>query len=211
VGKILLTPDSVTANLSLVMLAKSVHPTPDARKEARPAQRLRRPPRVTVVKGDVFEAFARAALAETPRAIYLVSPWVDESAHGLWAVVRHARASGARVQLATRPPASPSHAAAVRLVRDLPRGEVVMNRRLHAKVYICETTRGACIAVVGSANLTRSSTRLIEIGLMTRGISRDRVIRDLVAAVRESTLKGEGRIANQHALRGGGGHHGDAS
>jgi phosphatidylserine/phosphatidylglycerophosphate/cardiolipin synthase-like enzyme len=142
-----------------------------------------RPPRVKLVVGDAFRVFARAAVAAKPRRIYLVSPWVDESVDGLAEVLGAARRAGSRVLLVTRTPASRAHAAAVAKVASLPRGEVAINARVHAKTYMFESEWGSCVAVVGSANLTHSPKSSSEIGLVVVGRQHDRIMRDLARVI----------------------------
>jgi phosphatidylserine/phosphatidylglycerophosphate/cardiolipin synthase-like enzyme len=145
---------------------------------------------VKLVVGDAFRVFARAVVAAKPRRIYLVSPWVDESVHGLVDVLDVARRAGSRVLLVTRTPSSPAHAAAVARVASLPRGEVVINARVHAKAYIFERRSGSCFAVVGSANLTQSPKALSEIGILVLGRDSDRIMRDLVGVVHKIAREG---------------------
>jgi len=154
-----------------------------------------------VVTEDVFGEFAKGALASHLRSLYLVTPWADDSARALPALVRRVRDTGARVVLVTRAQASAAHAAAIKSVRELPRGSVIVNDRLHAKLYICEARDGSGLAVVGSANMTLASTSMAEAAIMVRGRGRDPIIRDLVAAA-AALARGSRAIQSQSTAHG---------
>jgi hypothetical protein len=122
--------------------------------------------------GDVLEAFVTEVSRTRDRVcrLTLVSPWVTyvDDADVLGRLVARAVRDDASIALVTRPPSGSGHAEAIRRVSSLPRGRVVFNARLHAKVYICEQSRRRGFAVVGSANLTSASAGLDEAALLIR-------------------------------------------
>ena len=140
------------------------------------------PSRVGILRVDPFGAFAQAVARETPTRITIVSPWINDEHDRmvkLAALVRHAVRERAAIVLVTRPPVSEAHKRAVRLIESAPRSQVHFNRRLHAKLYVCECRARSGFAVIGSANGTGNSARLDEVAVLIRPVGGSMIISEL--------------------------------
>lgn len=126
---------------------------------------------VRLVRGDILLALAREIERTRPRRLTLFTPWLsgaDVRSTPLRRIIDHARANGTRVLLITRPATSAGHLAAITAVGGLPRSRVILNSRLHAKLFVCEDDRNGGFAMVGSANLTRGATNLDEFAVLVK-------------------------------------------
>jgi hypothetical protein len=141
---------------------------------------------VQVIRGDVLATFADAITRTRPplRRVMIVSPWVSEAAGGglLGLITRRVLADQAALILITRPYSNEAHVSVIEAIRALPRGSVFTNPALHAKVYLCEQGGGRGFAVIGSANMTSGSARLVESAVLIRPLARSRIIAQIAAA-----------------------------
>ena len=139
--------------------------------------------RVRFIGGDILGAFADEVGRSRGRVhqLTIVSPWVT---HGgvLARLLERADRDGAPVVLVTRPGATASHLAAVGAVQEAARGRVLLNDRLHAKLYICELEAGRGFALIGSANMTASSKNLDEMAVFVRPMRGSRMLSQLAPA-----------------------------
>lgn len=161
---------------------------------------------VQVLTGDVLQKFADEVGRSRERLerLTLVSPWVTLSGGEsvLDMLLQRCARDRTRVLLVTRPGTGPCHAAAISAVDSMPRGRVLLNRRLHAKLYICEFERGREFAVISSANMTAASGGLDEIGLLIRPLGGSRMISRLApAATRLAGRRSARRRLTGHQLR----------
>lgn len=138
---------------------------------------------VTVLARDPFGVFLRAAARERVRRLTIVSPWITAECPGCTVtfcdLVRRVGIRGGSFVLITRPPTTSTHAQAVDCVRQAPRGVVHLNRRLHAKLFICEPRDRRGFAVIGSANATARSASLDELAVLLRPTPNSRIITNL--------------------------------
>lgn len=136
--------------------------------------------------GNILQSFADEVGRSRGRMerLTLVSPWVTlpgaESV--LDRLLQRSARDGTRVLLVTRPETGPHHAAAISAVERMPRGRVLLNARLHAKLYICELEKGREFAVISSANMTAASGQLDEVGVLIRPLAGSHTISLLAAA-----------------------------
>jgi hypothetical protein len=137
---------------------------------------------VRVVVGDALGTFVRQLGTASPWRVMIVSPWI-----GGWggrggapeAFLRDAERRSYAVVVVTRPPTTAGHRSALDRISGLPRATVILNPRLHAKIYLAEEQHGAGFAVIGSGNATSSSTGLDEASLLIRPIGRSSLVRHL--------------------------------
>ena len=126
---------------------------------------------IQVTTSDVLEVFVGAVI-RTRRPLQrltLVTPWISYVDGGpLSRLLRRAARDDAAVVLVTRSARAGSHAAAIDAVRGCRGGSVLVNPRLHAKLYVCEEVGGPGFAVIGSANMTSHSAHMDELGVMIR-------------------------------------------
>jgi len=123
--------------------------------------------RVRLLLDDPHEAFLSVTRRAAPRQILVASPWVsdaglarDRARH----LLDRARRHRAEFTLVTRSRETAGEALAGEVDR-YPRGHVLLNLALHAKVYLSvESDR--TILVVGSANLTNGSAWLTEVAVL---------------------------------------------
>lgn len=121
---------------------------------------------VRIIYGDTLTAFTQGLRRCKPDRITIVSPWVSSSPDGaLFEVIRYAREEDSQVTFITRPPQGASDNRGIEGIRRLSSSIVILNSRLHAKIYICRKAGGDGFAVTGSANITDNSSRLIEVGV----------------------------------------------
>lgn len=183
-----MTTDQLAANMRLVQFR--YHRTPFAGGMQLPASRSAR---VTVVRSDPFGTFVRAALQLRPRRVILISPWLSEGVGSqaiITTLVEHAVRFDAGLLLVSRPPSSPSHAAVISKVGQAPRSRICLNQRLHAKLYICESSRERGVALIGSANSTLGSLRLDEVALLVRPNRGSRIITELAGPTVRTLMDG---------------------
>src|SRR5579862_4698296 len=123
-----------------------------------------------VLTKDIFGLFSEELGRMKPRRIEIISPWLGDGPDlpRVQAVLDRAARFGAPVVLTTRSPDTEAHQAVVDAVSSYANGRVIFNEGLHAKLYICEDQRRRGLAVVGSANLSRSSTDLDESAVVIR-------------------------------------------
>lgn len=135
-----------------------------------------------ILAGDVLSGFSDEVGRCRGRVqrLTIVSPWVTHPV--LERLLERADRDGALVLLVTRPGVSPSHVAAISAVELAAGGRVLLNRRLHAKLYICEEAAGRGFAVIGSANMTASSKGLDELAVLIRPVSGSHLISQFAPA-----------------------------
>jgi hypothetical protein len=137
---------------------------------------------VQVVWGDILGRFVAATLRATPVKLWLVSPWLAETDHDrLATLLEHARRHRAPVSIVTRPSAVTPDRALTALLDRQPSLRILVNDRLHAKLYVCQEQDGRGVALIGSANLTAGGARLAEAGVLLRPLAGSRLIDDLVS------------------------------
>jgi hypothetical protein len=137
-------------------------------------------------RADALRWFVRGVVRSGASRITVVSPWLgayDIDDLGFLELIAWAQRTRARLTLVTRSPTTSQHQRAVEAVASIPGGVVLFNERLHAKLYVSDSEHGDGFAVMGSANMTRSSTRLHEIGAVIRPRGDGRILRDLVGVV----------------------------
>ena len=134
---------------------------------------------------DVFGVFVDHVERQRPRRVQIVSPWVSDGSAlpRLSRLLAHLERVGGSLTLTTRPPVSDAEHAFVDRVRAFARAKVVLQPALHAKVLLCETARGGGVAIIGSANATRSSLQLAESAVMIRPLRRSMVLREIARVV----------------------------
>jgi hypothetical protein len=142
--------------------------------------------RVRFISGDILGAFADEVGRSRGRIqrLTIVSPWVTHEGTGgvLARLLERAERDGASVTLITRPDPSAGHLAAMSAVEGAARGRVLLNERLHAKMYICELGGGRGFALIGSANMTTSSKDLDEMAILVRPLRGSRMLSQLAPA-----------------------------
>jgi hypothetical protein len=159
------------------------------------------PATVRMVRGNILDALALEIQRLKPSSLTLISPWIsgaDNRTGPLGCILEHARSCGTRVLLVTRPGGSAGQRYAVEAVCALQGGRVVLNGRLHAKLYVCEDRDGRGFAIIGSANLTKGSAGMDELALIVRAknplVHRTLIARALASlANRQQTLSPQRR------------------
>jgi phosphatidylserine/phosphatidylglycerophosphate/cardiolipin synthase-like enzyme len=141
---------------------------------------------VQVVTGDVLARFA-AEIVRTRRRlrrVTIVSPWISDKAGAdlFERVLRRVVRDDATLVLVTRPSSSADHSSAISRVENLKRGRVFLNHRLHAKLYLCEQEGEQGFAIIGSANMSASSSGLQELAVIIRPLARDGIIYSIAQA-----------------------------
>lgn len=164
---------------------RTVHPRRADRKRSTCQTAVARA-RVRFISGDILGAFADEVGRSRGRVhrLTIVSPWVTHDGSGgvLARLLERAERDSASVVLVTRPDATVSHTAAVSAVEGATRGRVLLNDRLHAKLYICELGSGRGFALIGSANMTASSKDLDEMAALVRPVRGSRMLAQLAPA-----------------------------
>jgi hypothetical protein len=139
-----------------------------------------------VMRVDALGWFVAHVVNSGAAKVTVVSPWIgayEVDDLGLGSLIAWAPRVGACLTLITRSPATAQHERAVEAVASAPGGRVLLNERLHAKLYVSEGRDGDGLAVLGSANMTRSSSRLHEIAALVRPRGDGRILGDLVGVV----------------------------
>jgi hypothetical protein len=124
---------------------------------------------VRVLGDDGFREFARVAVQGRSARIFVVSPWVSTpSSHRELALISdHLERRRGELIVVTRVAGEGvSQRVAVQDLIDCPWTSVYELNNLHAKMCLAELPGGRLAALVGSANVTNSSQRLREVGLL---------------------------------------------
>lgn len=135
------------------------------------------PPIAEVVADRVTEAFFkrfidRVQSGDRCNGLWIVSPWFSNlqgeeiSLEDILDVVRRNKI---RTTVITRTPEPEYHRVAMRKVLRRSPVEVYFNDTLHAKMYIARN-EDVSLALVGSANLSKTGLHGIEVGLLIRGV-----------------------------------------
>lgn len=144
-----------------------------------------------ILKEDIPGYFFRNCFlpnAELADRLVIVCPWVSPLDGRGWLfrqACKKIKDKGIRTLVVTRPPVKDWHREALELL-EKSGAEVYTNDDVHAKVMICRVTdRRKSVAVIGSANLTRSGRfDNIEVGVLIKGMT-DRyysLIEDLITS-----------------------------
>jgi hypothetical protein len=134
-----------------------------------------------VLAADVFELFVRQVETTTPRRVEIVSPWAGDGTDlgRLTRLIQHLSRHKARLLLTTRHPDDEAHRAFIAAVQAYERGTVVYSRDLHAKLFVSIEARRGGLAIIGSANASEGSRRLLESAVLVRPLGRSKVVTDL--------------------------------
>ena len=148
---------------------------------------LARTATVAVVKNSVQEVFAARLkrAGKTAKTVVIASPWITSEAAGDGAVKvvcdvvqRHCIPT----YIFTKTPQGEGHQRALDALARCPTVEVVLNESLHAKIYACLAPYPFGFALLGSANMTKGSGYLHEVGLIvSAGGSGQEIVRELAA------------------------------
>jgi hypothetical protein len=136
---------------------------------------ISRPVPAAIIRNGIQEVFVNRLwrAKNHVRKVVLISPWITAVPGKNCAFTRMVSLLRSRripAYIFTRPPDSPSHAAAVAALRDCPTAELLYNNNIHAKIYACLAPTPRAFAILGSANLTANSLDLYEIGLLVLGV-----------------------------------------
>ena len=144
-----------------------------------------------ILKEDIPGYFFRNCFlpnAESTDRLVIVCPWVSPLNHRGWLfqqTCKKIKERNIRTLVITRPPVMDWHGKALELLQKSG-AEVYTNEDVHAKVMVCKMTdRRKSVAIVGSANLTRSGRfDNVEVGVLIKGMT-DRyysLIEDLISS-----------------------------
>jgi hypothetical protein len=154
----------------------------------RRGKHIRPVPGVRVVADDGIAEFTRLAVQGRARRVFIVSPWISPptSSPYLQGILTTLDRRRGKLVVVTRPPTAGSHQLlAVQEVVRADRTFVYELLELHAKMYLAELDGGRLAALVGSANLTRTSRSLREAGVLLVVKRQSRLGRDLEEAVHD--------------------------
>ena len=137
----------------------------------KPRVSLARSVKAAVVKNNVHDVFAARLkrAGKFAKTVVIASPWISGEGAGaktmktITSVVRRHRIS---TYVFTRTPQTQSHRRALDALAECPSVEIVLNESLHAKIYACLAPYPYGFALLGSANMTDSSTHLYEVGMV---------------------------------------------
>jgi hypothetical protein len=141
--------------------------------------------RAGVIMGDIHGVFMSRlmSLGRDVKAVVIVSPWLstfEDQPYSLASFAAHITRSGIPGYVFTRPPETREHIKATNLLRNCPSIELTYNPNLHAKIYACLGREPSEFAILGSANMTMSSSTLYEVGLIVLGVGGgDQVVKSL--------------------------------
>ena len=128
---------------------------------------------ITVITDRVPEEFFSRFLEsrdETLR-LWIISPWITPltgSGADLERIARKIERNHINAHIVTRPPEDKHHLDSLLTFNDCPTVTIVTLPNLHAKLYVMDNMRES-LALLGSANLTRSGHSNIELGMLIRG------------------------------------------
>jgi hypothetical protein len=141
--------------------------------------------RVSIIKGGMLRLFSKRLkrVGSQAQTIVIASPWITDNSSDnnvIEYIGRMVKKWGTPTYVFTRPPDLAAHLSAINLLKECPTLELIYNRHLHAKVYSCVAPHPYGFAMLGSANLTRGSEYLYEIGLIVlSGGGGDEIVKEL--------------------------------
>lgn len=149
---------------------------------------LARAAKVAVVKNSLQEVFAARLkrAGRTAKTVVIASPWItsDTAAGGgaVKVVCDVVQRYGIPTYVFTKTPHGAHQQRALDVLAGCPTVEIVLNESLHAKIYACLAPYPFGFALLGSANMTKGSSYLHEVGLIvSAGGSGQEVVRELAA------------------------------